>query len=198
MNEDAPLVERVLQGDKGAYSLLIGRHKAWLYRFIRRHLANAEDADDVLQDSFASAWRALSRYDPERPFEIWLRRIALNKCRDLGRKHKVRRAVFVLTHPFSDVEEQAPELAAAADTVLIADESTRRLQAAIAALPAGLREPLVLTALEGLSQKEAAQVLGVNAKAVENRVARARAKLAAALDVGQIQDMSEVRRESGG
>ncbi len=198
MSEDGALVERALSGDKDAYGLLIGRHKAWLYRFIRRHAANAEDANDILQETFASAWRALSRYDPERLFEIWLRRIALNKCRDLGRKHAVRRTVFMITHPFVDAEERAPSLSPAADTMMIADESLRRLQKAIAGLPANLREPLVLTALEGLSQKEAAAVLGINIKAVENRVARARAKLAAALDVSQVQDISDVRRQSDG
>ena len=166
--------------------------------FIRRHTVTAEDADDIVQETFASAWRALPRYDPERPFEIWLRRIALNKCRDLGRKQTLRRTVFMITHPFAEVEERAPNLAPSADTAMIADESLARLRAAIAQLPANLREPLVLTALEGMSQKEAAEILHTNVKAVENRVARARAKLAAMLDAGQVQDISEVRRESGG
>jgi len=110
----------------------------------------------------------------------------------------VRRTVFMISHPFADAEDRAPSLTPAADTVMIADESLRRLHAAIAALPANLREPLVLTALNGLSQKEAADVLGTNIKTVENRVARARAKLAAVLAADQVQDMSDVRRESGG
>jgi RNA polymerase sigma-70 factor (ECF subfamily) len=61
------------------------RHKGWLYQFIRRYVADRDDAYDVLQESFVSAWSALSRFDPERPFEAWLRRIALNKCRDRAR-----------------------------------------------------------------------------------------------------------------
>ena len=198
MGDDGALVERVLKGDRGAYGLLIDRHKAWLFRFVRRHTATAEDANDLLQETFASAWRALGRYDPERPFEIWLRRIALNKCRDLGRKHAVRRTVFMVTHPFADTEERAASLTPSADTAMIADEAVRQLQAAIAALPANLREPLVLTALEGMSQKEAAALLDTNVKAIENRVARARAKLAAMLDLSQVQDMSDVTRESCG
>jgi RNA polymerase sigma-70 factor (ECF subfamily) len=81
---------------------------------------------------------------------------------------------------------------------MIADESIRRLQAAVASLPANLREPLVLTALEGMSQKEAAEILHTNVKAIENRVARARAKLATLLDADQVQDVSDVREEGGG
>ncbi len=198
MNEDGALVERVLHGDRSAYGQLMAHHKGWLYRFIRRQTATAEDAEDIVQETFASAWRALPRYDPERPFDIWLRRIALNKCRDLGRKQTLRRTVFMITHPFADAEERVPVLAPAADTAMIAAESLGKLQAAIARLPANLREPLVLTALEGMSQKEAAEILHTNVKAIENRVARARAKLAVMLDAGQVQDVSEVRRESGG
>ena len=196
MGEDSAHVERVLRGDRGAYGLLVSRHKAWLFRFIRRHAVNTEDANDILQETFASAWRALSRYDRNRPFEIWLRRIALNKCRDQGRKQKIRRTVFMLTHPFADAERHVPSLTPAADTLMIADEALAWLQTAIAALPAHLRAPLVLTALEGLSHKEAADVLGTNVKAIENRVARARAKLAIVLAVSQIHDISAIQSDT--
>jgi len=55
MGEDGALVERVLLGDRSAYGLLIERHKAWLFRFVRRHAATSEDANDILQETFASA-----------------------------------------------------------------------------------------------------------------------------------------------
>ena len=65
----------------------------------------------------ASAWAALSRYDPERPLEIWLKRIALNKCRDRGRKDTVRRRVFSLIGVAPEALEQAPDRSALPDQV---------------------------------------------------------------------------------
>ena len=73
---DAGLAARAEAGDQRAFAELMVRHKAWLYRFVRRHQPDAEEAFDILQETFTSAWGALRRYDPERPFHVWLRRIA--------------------------------------------------------------------------------------------------------------------------
>ncbi len=187
---DAGLAARAWAGDQRAFGELMGRHKAWVYRFIRRHQPDAEEAYDILQETFTSAWGALRRYDPERPFHVWLRRIALNKCRDRARKAMVRRALFgsiglgAAAEP-PDVADPGPR----PDTAAGANEAVQRLEAAIAALPGQLREPLVLTALEGMSQKEAAELLGVNVKVIETRIYRARKQLAGVLerdDIGEV------------
>ena len=93
---DASLALAARQGDQPAFAALMRRHKQWLYRFVRRYVGDRDDAYDVVQESFVSAWSALARYDPERPFEAWLRRIALNKCRDRARRGAVRRAALAL------------------------------------------------------------------------------------------------------
>ncbi|MGH8205890.1 MAG: RNA polymerase sigma factor, partial [Steroidobacteraceae bacterium] len=90
-DSDAVLVERALGGDDAAFAQLMTRHKQWAFRFVRRYVGNADDAYDVLQYTFFSAWLALARYQPQRSFDIWLRRIALNKCRDRARREAVRR-----------------------------------------------------------------------------------------------------------
>jgi RNA polymerase sigma-70 factor (ECF subfamily) len=187
---DGELVARVLKGEETAFTALMRRHKSWLYLFIRRHTSSSEDAWDILQESFASAWGALKRYDPQRPFEIWLRRIALNKCRDRGRREAVRRRVFSLVGAAPETVEKTPDPSARPDESRIAGETLRRLEAAVRELPAGLREPLVLTALQGLSQREAAEVLGVTPKVVEMRAYRARKRLAEALDREDIEDVT--------
>lgn len=165
------------------------RHKGWLYRFIRRYVADRDDAYDLLQESFVSAWSALSRFDPERPFEAWLRRIALNKCRDRARRNAVRRAALALLGlgKGSGVEDDstpAPDLSAASDHAL------RKLEQAIAGLPRQLKEPLVLTMLEGMSHKDAGEFLGINSKAVETRVYRAKRRLASVLDPSDLSDLT--------
>ena len=189
---DAELITDVLKGREAAFTALMRRHKTWLYLFVRRHVRTPEDAYDVVQESFASAWGALKRYDPERPFEIWLRRIALNKCRDRARRESVRRRAFSVVGLAPEAAEQVPDTAPGAEAASIGGEALRRLSAALAALPAKLREPLVLTALQGLTQREAAEVLGVTPKVVEMRAYRARKQLADLLQPSDFEDLERI------
>jgi RNA polymerase sigma-70 factor (ECF subfamily) len=186
---DASLAVAARQGDQAAFAALMRRHKGWLYQFIRRYVADRDDAYDVLQESFVSAWGALSRFDPERPFEAWLRRIALNKCRDRARRDAVRRAALRL-FGFGGGDMSAESVAPLADSTVTVDHALRRLDAAIGKLSRQLKEPLVLTMLEGLSHKEVGALLGINAKAVETRVYRAKRQLASILNLEDLQDIS--------
>ncbi len=185
---DASLAVAACQGDQAAFAALMRRHKGWLYRFIRRYVADRDDAYDVLQESFVSAWGALSRFDPERPFEAWLRRIALNKCRDRARRDAVRRAALRL-FGFGSGDISVESVAPLADSTVAADHALRRLDVAIGKLSRQLKEPLVLTMLEGLSHKEAGALLGINAKAVETRVYRAKRQLALMLNLEDLEDI---------
>lgn len=178
---DPDLVRRARAGDQRAFSQLMARHKHWVYRFVRRYVGDADEAYDVVQDAFVSAMSNLHRYDLERPFDVWLRRIALNKCRDKARRETVRRA-FGLSRRGPEETEAVADPAAGAEDNLASSAALAQLNKAIAALPAALKEPLVLTVLEGLSQKEAGAVLGLSAKAVEVRVYRAKRQLAEMLD----------------
>ena len=187
---DSDIVRRARAGDQHAFSLLMGRHKHWVYRFVRRYVGDADEAFDVVQDAFVSAMSNLHRYDAYRPFDAWLRRIALNKCRDRGRREAVRRA-FGLSRKGPEDTEAVADTAARADQTLASSVALKALHQAIAALPAALKEPLVLTVLEGLSQKEAGILLGLSAKAVEVRVYRAKRQLADRLDREAMSDLLE-------
>jgi RNA polymerase sigma factor CnrH len=178
--DDAALVAAALAGEDRAFTELMRRHKDPIYRFVRRYVGDADEAFDLVQETFVAAWSALSTFDARRPMPAWMRRIALNKCRDWSRRRQVRRFFF-----------QADHLGSVAAQTLAVDDSPRDdahdrtltdLDAAIAALPSALKEPLILTVFEGLSQKEAALTLGVSAKAVETRLYRARHMLAIALE----------------
>ncbi len=183
---DASLAIAARAGDSAAFAAIMRRHKGWLYQFIRRYVIDRDDAYDVLQESFVSAWSALARFDPERPFEAWLRRIALNKCRDRARRNAVRRAALALLGIGAASGEAAT---APADSAHQMDRALQRLEGAIAKLPRPLKEALVLTALEGLSHKEAGEMLGINAKAVETRVYRAKRRLGQTLDPSELSDL---------
>ena len=172
---------RAARGDRQAFSSLMAATSSDLYRFVRRYVGDADEAYDLLQETYASAWLAIRRYDPARPFAAWLRTIAVNKCRDWGRKRTVRRivrGVMGLDAPEAmTVGDDAPE----AETRLDDRRRMADLNRALAALPDTLKAPLLLATLEGRSHAEIAEVLGVTPKTVETRIARARHKLNQAL-----------------
>lgn len=170
---DEALAARAAAGDRSCFDILVRRYKETVFRFIRRYAGNADDAYDILQEAFLAAWFNLARYDVGRPFLPWLYTIALNKCRDFTRRQKVRR-LFLRTYAVqqSQENESVPEASDATH-----QERLHRLDRAIAALPSFYKEPLLLTAVSGLSHLQAAELLKTTPKAVEMRVRRARQKL---------------------
>ncbi len=176
-HDDAQLASAARNGDRGAFEALVALHKATLYRIARRYVGQSDDAYDLVQESFVSAWLSLSRYDARQPFGPWIRTILLNKCRDFTRRHAVRRKIMQW---FGLEESDSADADSPGTDGPEVDDGEARLAAldrAIAQLPARLKEPLVLTALQGLSHRDAASQLGLTTKAVELRVHRARKKL---------------------
>ena len=181
-DDEARLAVQAASGDTRAFSILMRRHKDGIYRFCRRYVGDADDAYDLTQQTFVSAWSALGRYDPNRAFTTWLRAIALNKCRDHGRRTTVRRLIFG-TRPSAEtalieVASDAPS----AETQVQDVQALQALDRALSTLPDALKTPLILTALDGLSTAEAAAVMGVSPKAVETRLYRARKALGAQME----------------
>jgi RNA polymerase sigma-70 factor (ECF subfamily) len=179
---DNELARRAAAGDDEAFAMLVRRHKENLYRLLRRYTGDPEDAYEAAHEAFIAAWAALGRYDARRPFGSWLRTIAINKARDRGRRALVRRLLFG-TKPLEESEAmETPDPATLADEDIARRERRRKLDLAISTLPPQLKEPLLLTAFDGLSQQEAGDILGVSAKTIETRLYRARKLLAERLD----------------
>jgi len=175
---DGELAALTLVGRQAAYADLMRRHRDPIFRLIRGYVGNADDALDLVQECFTSAYVNLHRYDQSRPLRAWLSRIAINKCRDWARRKAVRRFLLAAGSLTREVAE-VPDLTPPADDTVADREELELLWQAIAKLPAALKEPLVLRTIEGLTQAETAEVLGISEKAVETRLYRARAKLAA-------------------
>lgn len=177
---DDALAALAARGNAQAFAALVTRHKAPLYSYVRRYVGSADDAYDLLQQTFLSAWLALGRYDVKLSLVAWLRAIARNKCRDHARKAKVMRLLMIddWSVPASRVADDRAD----PEETWIEEEGLRAIDEAIADLPHALKEPLLLTAFEGMSHIEAGRELGITAKAVETRISRARQKLASALN----------------
>ena len=172
---DAEVVALALIGRQDAYRELLARYREPIYRFIRASTGDAQEALDLTQDTFIAAFSALDGYDRSRPLLTWLRRIALNKCRDWGRRRRLRTMLW-RTAPI-DAAHDMPDDAIAPDVQAADRAELARVNAAIVRLPARLRETLILRTVEGLGQAETADVLGISEKAVETRLYRARSKL---------------------
>ncbi|GGE20936.1 RNA polymerase subunit sigma-24 [Polymorphobacter glacialis] len=176
---DSELARLAIGGHQQSYGELLRRYRDPVYRLVRSHVGDSDEALDVVQETFVAAFAAIGRYDGSRSFRHWINRIALNKCRDWGRRRKVRQ-FFGFALPLSAADKVAAD-AASGETAIDDTRALRRTVQALAQLPVGLKEPLILTAVDGLSQAEAAAVLGISEKAVEVRIYRARNALATSL-----------------
>lgn len=181
---DGDLAALSLAGRQPAFAEILRRYRAPVFRVARAWTGEADEALDIVQETFVAAHRALGRYDGTRAMQAWLSTIALNKCRDWARRRAVRR---FLSFGF-DHATQAE--AVAHDAVAIDDEAADRQELdrvtrAIATLPDTLKTPLILHTIDGLPQSEVAATLGISAKAVETRIYRARAALTEKLREGQ-------------
>ena len=175
IDDDAALVRRCLEGEGSAQQALVERHRPTIWRLARNATGSHEQAFDITQEAFVSAFAALSRYDTSRPFAAWLTRVALNKCRDWSRRRAVRR-LFEFGMP-EGLEVASADDAALPDRIAEGRAELAAVSRAIADLPTRLKEVLLLRAIEGMSQAETAALLGISEKAVETRLARARGKL---------------------
>ncbi len=177
---DGELASLAIAGRQTAFGELMRRYREPVYRLVRGHIGDADEALDLTQDSFIAAFTALKSYDSTRPFRSWISRIAINKCRDWGRRRTVRR-LFTFAVPIEAAANVADN-GIPADIAIGDAHELARVSAAIGKLPVEIREPLILHTIEGLSQSETAHILGISEKAVETRLYRARQRLSVLLD----------------
>jgi RNA polymerase sigma-70 factor (ECF subfamily) len=178
---DAELAALTIAGRQDAFAAIMQRHEIRIYRIVRSNIGDADEALDITQEVFVAAYLALSRYDPARPLINWLVTIALNKCRDWSRRRVLRR-LLRFAFPIDDSVAAIADDSVRADDALADRQNLAAVMRALPALPAQLKEPLILCTIDGLSQSEAGALLGISEKAVETRIRRARLRLAEILN----------------
>jgi len=169
--DDAPLVRRAREGDRAAFEELVRRHADRLYAVVMRFGAPSGEAEEIVQETFVRAWRAIGRFKGESQFFTWLYRIAINETK----RHMARRSAR-LEH----VASGEPSLAAIGDPAPSPQQRAEHqdlraaLERAVRALPMDYRVPLVLRDIEGLSTAQAAAVMALGEAAFKSRLHRAR------------------------
>lgn len=174
---DNELVGRVRSGDDEAFRLVVERHTRPLYRTAYRITGNAADADDVVQETFLRAYRAVDRFDARASFTTWLHRIAINCALDLIDSRKRRDGRISPDEDLSTLASQA----ATPERVVHSLEMQRAVAQAMDQLSGNERTAFVLRHFEGMPLDEIGRVLGTQLNATKNTVFRAVRKLRAQL-----------------
>src|SRR5256885_10522411 len=184
---DAPLVERVKQGDVKAFEMLVVKYQRRIERLIGRMVRDADLVHDVAQEAFIRAYRALPQFRGESAFYTWLYRIAVNTAKKmlveikrdpvLTESARARGGDDDETYPRDNElsDGETPE------ALLASKEIAATVNAAIDALSEDLRQAIILREIEGLSYEEIADVMNCPIGTVRTRIFRARKAIAAEL-----------------
>ena len=182
VSDEAELVRRIRAGATEEYAELIRRHQARVFGLLHRYERDAHRVEDLAQETFVKAWRALAQYDGRAPFEHWLSRIAVRTALDHLRREKRRKNEVALEDLGEDVLDWLRADGDGDGNGLEARSAGEVLHLALAKLSPADRAVLVLQELEGRSFKEIAATLGTSVIAVRVRAVRARGRLRKALE----------------
>ena len=181
---DKRLVERVQQGDKVAFDLLVTKYQRKLFRLVLRLVTNQTEAEDVVQETFIKAYRALHQFRGDSAFYTWLYRIGINTAKNFldNQGRRVPTSTDASAEQVEAYEEgenlrdiDTPE------SVLASKQIAETVNVAMDELPDDLRMALSLRELEGLSYEESATLTDCPIGTVRSRIFRARDSIAAKL-----------------
>ena len=183
---DSSLLARLRAGDQDAYTELVTSHSGRLLSVARRMLRDEEDARDVVQQGFLSAFKALPHFNGQSRISTWLHRIVVNAAlmKLRSRSRRPEDSIENLLPRFLEDGHHAVkwnDVTAPAETLLLQGETRARVRAAINRLPESYRTVLMLRDIEELDTEETARILGVTTNAVKIRLHRARQALAGLL-----------------
>jgi RNA polymerase sigma-70 factor (ECF subfamily) len=182
---DLQLVERTVAGDQRAFELLVLKYQRRIQRLIGRMVRDVDLVEDIAQETFLRAYRALHQFRGEAQFYTWLYRIAVNTAKkslgDLRRDPVISEGAL---RPSDDEDEtyatqNEPTTSETPYTVLAAKEIAAAVNAAVDALPEDLRQAVTLREIEGMSYEEIAELMNCPIGTVRSRIFRAREAISA-------------------
>ncbi|HEY1892656.1 MAG TPA: RNA polymerase sigma factor RpoE [Steroidobacteraceae bacterium] len=174
---DLSLVRRVQRGDKGAFDALVLKYQHKLVKLVMRYVRNPAEAEDIAQEAFIKAYRALPQFRGDSAFYTWLYRIAINTAKNAVVSRDRNPVEYDLDRSNTDESYDMQGRMKDSETpegLVLTDEIRSTVNAAIDSLPDDLRTAIVLRELEGLSYEEIAAAMACPVGTVRSRIFRAR------------------------
>lgn len=180
--KDQALIDKINAGDFQAFEALVNRYEGKVYRLAMRMLRNQQDAEDALQEAFLQVYRGLKSFEGRSNFSTWLFRLATNVCLMKIRHRGTEPTGMVPLEDFLPQHEQGnqpslQEWPEKPEEILLTKESREKMMEALDQLPADYRAVFILRDIEGFSNAEAGEALGISVAAVKSRLHRARIAL---------------------
>lgn len=173
------LIEKALAGEQKAYSDIVARFREQIFHFIYRMVKDRAQAEDLTQETFIKAFRALASFNSNYAFSTWLYKIAANNCIDFFRKKKL--ATTSIDTPIKakdgDLHRDFADHGLGPESELISKEQTNQIQLAVDALPPKYKEAILLRHSQDKSYEEISDELGIPLGTVKVRIFRAREML---------------------
>lgn len=180
MSDDAELLQRIRAGATDEFAELVRRHQSRVFGILHRYERDWQRVEDLAQETFLKAWRALAQFDGRAPFEHWISRIAVRTALDHLRREKKHRS----TVGFDELGEDALDWLRNDDekSELDSNSASEILNLAMQELSPADRVVITMQEIEGRSVKEICAATGASSIAVRVRAVRARARLKKALE----------------
>ena len=169
-NEDTKLLAEISKGSHGAFAALVRKYSTRFYAVAYRFLGSRQDAEDIVQEAFLKLWERPDMWSPDRniKFTTWFYRVITNACLDLRK----RKSALPMAEDMEFADERSSQ-----EELLGNYEAATLLEGAINALPARQQVALNLCFYEELSNQDAADIMGVNIKALQSLLMRAKSTL---------------------
>ena len=173
---DQDLVRRVQQGDKSAFDLLVIKYQHKIVHLVNRYVKDPSEAQDVAQDTFIKAYKALGEFRGESAFYTWLYRIAINTAKNYLLSRSRRHSDYEVDMQDAEQIENAPQLKdiETPENQLMNDQIVEVIKSAIDKLPEEMRIAIMLREFEGMSYEEIAEAMDCPIGTVRSRIFRAR------------------------
>ncbi len=184
---DAPLVERVKQGDVKAFEMLVVKYQRRIERLVGRMVRDVDLVPDIAQETFIRAYRALPQFRGDSAFYTWLYRIAVNTAKKALMELKRDPLVTESARAGRDEDDDGPRVqdepsdSATPEAVLASKQIAAAVNFAVEALSEDLRQAITLREIDGLSYEEIAEIMNCPIGTVRSRIFRAREAIAARL-----------------
>jgi RNA polymerase sigma-70 factor (ECF subfamily) len=168
--DDESLISQIQEGSHEAFATLVNRHSNRFYRIAYRFVSGKDDAEDIVQDAFLKLWNRPNLWDPGKgtKFTTWFYRVVINLCLD----HRKKKKLVNLSEGIEFADEKP-----GADILLDVHQKQALLERLICELPERQQLAINLCFYEGLSNNEAAQIIGVRVKALQSLIMRAKTTL---------------------